>query len=332
MFGNHLNTVSANADKSSSFDASKAPVFILGMHRSGTTVLYEMLAALGYWNTLWAWHIASYDEIRSGNVEQSVSQARFVQRLADAGMETRGVDSVKASPQTKEEYCFIMDNKGFGNTLSKKGFKQFQEICQTVQSTQPTERPLLLKNPWDFGNAHVIRQLIPTARFVYIHRHPIETVDSMWRFLNGVLLKPNHYMEMLSTRYSDITRSRVKRAALQAFVQRLPGVFVNCLISWFGKSCDGYLKSIDLVPESERIEISYNELCTEPNATMARIRQHFNIVDIGIDFSEMISPRSARIDAPVLARAPKIERRMKAYIVKLEQLSAKSQRDAPALD
>ncbi len=304
---------------SPNLNSTKDPVFILGMHRSGTTVLYEMLAAMGHWNTLWAWHVASYDEIRAGKTEHAVSQAKFSQRLADAGMETRGVDAVKAGPETKEEYCFIMDNKGFGNKLTEKAFPLFQEICNTVQSTQPEVRPLLLKNPWDFGNAHVIRQLIPTARFVYIHRHPLETVNSMWRFLNAAFQEPNAYMAMMSERYLDITQSRWKWGALRGFVRRFPGTFIDGLIIWFGRNCDGYLKSIDLVPESDRLEITYDELCAQPNATMERIRNQFNIADNGVDFSGMVSRRSQKCDALVAAKSGKIDRRMAAYLQKLEQ-------------
>ena len=296
-----------------------APVFILGMHRSGTTVLYEMLAAMDHWNTLWAWHVASYDEIRSGKTEHAVSKSRFSQRLADAGMETRGVDAVKAGPETKEEYCFIMDNKGFGSKLTTKAFPLFREICETVQSTQPLDRPLLLKNPWDFGNAHVIRQIIPTARFVYIHRHPMETVSSMWRFLDAAFQEPNPYMAMMSERYLGITRSRWKMGALRTVVRRIPGAFIDGLILWFGRQCDGYLKSIDLVPESARLEITYDQLCENPNATMARIRNQFNIADNGVDFSGMISRRSGKCDRRVAAKSGKIERRMAQYLRKLEQ-------------
>lgn len=300
--------------------ATEDPVFILGMHRSGTTVLYEMLAATGHWNTLWAWHVASYDEIRAGKTEHDISRAKFAQRLADTGMETRGVDAVKARPETKEEYCFIMDNKGFGSKLTKKALPLFREICETVQSTQAESRPLLLKNPWDFGNAHVVRELIPTARFVYIHRHPIETVNSMWRFLNAAFQEPNAYLAMLSERYLGITQSRWKMGALRTVVRRIPGAFIDGLILWFGKACDAYLKSIDLVPESERMEITYDELCAQPNATMARIRQQFNVPDNGVDFSEMISRRSGRVDSRVAAKSAKIERRMAAYLTKLGQL------------
>lgn len=38
-----------------------APVFILGLHRSGTTILYEMLASTGAFDVLTAWHVIEFD-------------------------------------------------------------------------------------------------------------------------------------------------------------------------------------------------------------------------------------------------------------------------------
>ena len=299
--------------------AVRDPLFILGMHRSGTTLLYEMLSVMGHWNTLSAWHVASYDEIREGRIGHEVLQANITKRLADAGMETRGVDAVVAGPGAREEYCFIMDNKGFGNELTPRAFPMFQEICATVQGTHSCQRPLLLKNPWDFANGHVIQELIPSARFVYIHRHPMETVSSMWHFLHAALQEPNPYMEMLSRRYRDITHSRWKMGLLGNVVRRCPGSFIDALIWWFGSKCDGYLKSNSRIPEHKRIDITYDELCGHPNETMARIRQHFNVADNGTDYSSMISRRKAVCDRLVTAKSRKIERRMREYVRHMQQ-------------
>ena len=310
----------SNPATASGHDPLDSPVFILGMHRSGTTLLYEMLTETGHWNTLWAWHVASYDEIRAGGVEHAASQAAFSQRLADAGMETRGVDAVKAGPESKEEYCFIMDNKGCGTKLTPRGLPLFQEICTTVQGTHAESRPLLLKNPWDFGNAPVIRQLLPSARFVYIHRHPQETVDSMWRFLNQAFQEPNAYMAMMSQQYAGITQSRWKMGLLSNIVRRIPGLFIDGLISWFGKSCDAYLKTIDQVPAEIRVDITYDELCAHPNETIQRIRTQLDLPDDGYDFSSMISRRNRACHSLVEARSGKIERRMAAYLRHISEL------------
>lgn len=298
----------------------ESPVFILGMHRSGTTLLYELLTETENWNTLWAWHIACYDEIREGKVDHATSQAGFAQRLKDAGMETRGVDAVKAGPESKEEYCFIADNKGFGSKLTEKSFPLFCEICETVQSTQQPGRPLLLKNPWDFGNAPLIKRLIPSARFVYIHRHPIETINSMWKFLNQVFREPNHYMAMMSERYTEVINSGWRWGALSGFTKTFPGTFVNILIYWFGQQCDEYLKSIDQISDDDKVEITFDQLCGEPNETIQRIRTQLNLPDDGVDFSTRIQRRARKCDPLVESREAKINRRAAKYLDRVRRI------------
>jgi hypothetical protein len=304
----------------STSSAVRNPVFILGLHRSGTTILYEMLSAVKQWNTLWAWHIANYDQIRAGGVDHATSQLQFTDRLRRNGMETRGVDSIKAGPETKEEYCFILDNLGHGNRISRKGLPAFNELCETVQSTFTESRPLLLKNPWDFGNAPLIHELIPSARFVFIHRHPKETISSMWRLMHSVFEKPHPWLMMLSQRYEAATQNRVKRALMRAMVCRTPALFIDSLIWWTKRQCDAYLRSISRLPQDVCVEVTYQQLCNNPNETLARIRERLEVPDNGVDFSGMISPRQSRCDERIERRAAMIERKVQNYLARMKDI------------
>ena len=51
------------------------PIFIVGDHRSGTTLLYKTLVATGCFNFVKAYHIIKYDEILSNHVNQREEQA-----------------------------------------------------------------------------------------------------------------------------------------------------------------------------------------------------------------------------------------------------------------
>ncbi len=295
------------------FDPLASPVFILGMHRSGTTLLYEMLTHTGCWNTLWAWHVISFDEIESPDVDLAHSQDNLLKRFADAGLETRGVDAVKVQLETKEEYGFILDNRRQGAKITRKNLPLFHQIGKSVQRTFPEQRPLLLKNPWDFGNAPLIKELIPSAKFVYIHRPPEEAVSSMWKFLSQALLKKNEYMAMLSTRYEKLNRTRLKLGLMRRFITRHPQWFVKILVRWLGKCCDRYLNSVGQIEEHDRIEITYDQLCAAPDATIAAILSHLGMTGANVDYSAMIERRGGRIDDLVKAQLPAIERRFAAY-------------------
>lgn len=304
------------------FDPLASPVFILGMHRSGTTLLYEMLAHSGCWNTLWAWHVASFDEIEQPGADLAASQTRLTRRFQEEGLETRGVDSVKVQLETKEEYGFILDNHRQGPRITRKNFPLFCRICETVQRTHSRQRPLLLKNPWDFGNAPLIKALIPSARFVYIHRRPEEAVNSMWKFLSQSILKKNIYMAMLSTQYERVMRTRVRLGLLRFVIKRQPGIFVNGLIRWFGKACDRYLQSVGQIAAQDRMEVTYDQLCTAPEQTIRSILNHLQLQGNDVDYSSMIDRRSGRIEEIVSSRLPAIRRRFATYLQHVSAVDA----------
>lgn len=304
----------------SRFDPLDSPVFILGMHRSGTTLLYEMLSHSGCWNTLWAWHVASYDEIEPPNSNLEQSKTRLARRFADAGLETRGVDSIRVSIETMEEYGFILDNRGQGPRITRKNFSLFQDICRTVQRTFPEQRPLLLKNPWDVGNAPLIKELIPSARLVYIHRSPIEVVNSMWKFLRDVFTEKNEYLAMLSKQYERLMRTRLRIGALRWVIRHQPTIFVKGLIRWFAKSCDLYLKTVSQIAPGDRIEVTYDQLCAAPETTISAILDHCGVRGSDVDYSAMIERRSGRIDELVAAQQPIIERRFSAFIQRMNEI------------
>ena len=46
------------------------PVFILGMHRSGTSILYKMLTATDTYNPVTAYHLINYNELLSNYHQQ----------------------------------------------------------------------------------------------------------------------------------------------------------------------------------------------------------------------------------------------------------------------
>jgi hypothetical protein len=292
------------------------------MHRSGTTLLYEMLTHSGCWNTLWSWHVISYDEIEVPDVDLSRSQSDLLRRFADAGIESRGVDAVAVQLETKEEYGFILDNRRQGAKITRKNYPLFQQICRSVQRTFPDQKPLLLKNPWDFGNAPLIKELIPSARFVYIHRPPEEAVSSMWKFLNQVFLERNEYLVMLSTRYADLLRTRVRLGMLRWVIRHCPAFFVKRLIGWFGKCCDRYLKSIGQVSDTDKIEVTYDQLCGAPNETIGAILHHLGVQGANVDYATMIERRGGKIAEIVKAHMPAIERRFASYRKRIQEIES----------
>ena len=57
-------------------ELSYRPVFVLGEHRSGTTILYELLARSGSFNYLTAYHTLYFDQLLAHHVRGTTARAR----------------------------------------------------------------------------------------------------------------------------------------------------------------------------------------------------------------------------------------------------------------
>ncbi|MFH2007521.1 MAG: sulfotransferase [bacterium] len=88
------------------------PVFILGLHRSGTTILYKLLSEAVPSNVVTVYHLACYDELLHNRERKREVEARaaLTRRLGGGG-ENRGIDHVKISADAAEEYAFVLLRK-----------------------------------------------------------------------------------------------------------------------------------------------------------------------------------------------------------------------------
>jgi hypothetical protein len=198
--------------------------------------------------------------------------------------------------------------------VNQKNFEQFHFICEVIQRTHPHQRPLLLKNPWDFANGHNIKRWIPSAKFVYIHRDPVDSINSLWLFAKRVILQPWPYLAMLSKRYERFARSKIQIGALQAVVKWCPQWFVAVLIHHTIRQCTRYMQTVELIPESERVSITYPQLCDSPDETIGQVLDRLGLAGSEVDYQAMVSPRNVTIDSVVAKQKARIHRRLAKYM------------------
>lgn len=153
------------------------PVFIIGIHRSGTTLLHEVLGATRCFNIVTAYNVINNNEIvhnyLNGVTDERKSElaALFKQK----GLKNRGVDSVGVSPDMPTEYGFALRGEHYWPRLKPSNLESFIELCKKVQLTSAPDRPLILKNPVDAANFMYIKKVLPSSKFKFIHRNPIST-------------------------------------------------------------------------------------------------------------------------------------------------------------
>jgi len=278
------------------------PVFILGVHRSGTSILYKMLTATGCYNAVTAYHLLRYHELLSNYHEQREEHAK--QKLTDSfiknGLQDRGIDQLKVTADFPEEYGFLLNTQTIQMYITKKNIALFTELCKKIQYIAGNDKPILLKNPYDFPNFLYIKQVFPKARFIFIHRHPLKTISSTLNAIRRILYEKNTYTAQLSGMYDKFYTNPLLLQPLRFIFRTIPECYVVLLTRIAAKATDYYLKNIEKLPKEVYISITYEEFCQHPQEILENITEKMSLNMIKkIDAASLIRPRKVDVDYSV---------------------------------
>lgn len=175
-------------------EPAAGPLFIIGLWRSGTTVLHELVNACGGWVTPQTWQcFAPSTCFLTG----APARAAAVKRPMDQGLiATEG-------PQEDEFALLLLGEQSIyrglidprrllecGTASWSDGAGDLERWRRFVRGVAASGNGrLLLKSPGHTFRIPSLRRLFPRARFIWIGRHPGEVLASnarMWSAMMGV--------------------------------------------------------------------------------------------------------------------------------------------------
>jgi hypothetical protein len=293
------------------------PVFILGVHRSGTSILYKMLTATECFNPVTAYHLINYGELLSNYHEQKEDDAKelLTDSLQKDGLADRGIDQLKITADFAEEYGFLLGARSLQMCISKKNVALFSELCKKIQFIAGNKKPILLKNPYDFPNFLYLKEVFPNARFVFIHRNPLKTISSTLSAVRTLLQEKNPYTTRLSKIYDQWYSNPLLLQPLRFVFRFLPESGVIAFTRTTKKSTEYYLKNIEKLPTDDYISITYEDFCVHPQETLQNIMEKLSLtMPQGIDAKALMSPRSVPVDRSVQKLRRYIIKSLKEYV------------------
>jgi hypothetical protein len=291
------------------------PVFIMGDHRSGTTLLYQVLTRSGAFNYVSAYHLICYHSVLTNHAEQleAKEKDRLGERFARLGLSTRKIDNVKLTPDLPEEYGFLFKQAGPRPKLSSTTFPLFDELCRKVEYTSASSRPLLLKNPWDFNNFMYIRARIPQARFIFLHRYPLATINSQLKAARSIVSERNPYSALLADWYRDLFDSRWRLVVTRFLFSSQFGF--RTVLRHVVRASDYFLQHVPQLAAHEYTAVTYEDLCRDPEETVEKILSFVGVCSRSHgDFGSMIRPRQIALEPEVERNKTVIGRRLSKYI------------------
>ena len=295
-------------------------MFILGLHRSGTTLVYSLLARAAGFNTVTAYHLAHYDELlynRATGLE-AAARERLTRRFAALGQADRGIDRVAATADTTEEYAFLLLEKSGVRHLTSENLPHLVELARKVTHLADNDRALLVKNPYDLSKLDLIRGAFPGARFVFVHRHPLRTLTSSVAALRGLLASRNAYTAALSAPYRKLHADPLALGVARVlFHERNP---LGPLLLALGAAgqVKHYLSHVDRLPPDRVADLRYEDLCADPVATLTRVLRDLGepVRDSGSIagfIADTVAPRPIDVDPGVARLGGLIHRLMGPY-------------------
>jgi hypothetical protein len=252
------------------------PVFILGMWRSGTTVLHELLAACTGWVTPRTWQCFNPSTcFLTGAPAQETVVARPMDRGRIASHGPQEDEFALLLLGEPSAYRAFLDPRRFGecgSLLWRTGadnLPRWQYFLRGIASTARGTR-LLLKSPGHTYRLSMLRALFPKARFIWIGRH------------TGELLASN--AKMWSAMMQRYALWECPSGAMEAFLQEALRACTHIL-----EQC------LDSVPPEDLLWIDFDQLRADPNAVLQRVLRFL--------VPSEVSSMSRNLDQ-VLARIP----------------------------
>lgn len=296
------------------------PVFIMGLHRSGTTFLYQALADLLPVAYVSVYHVLCYDRILAGAKEGTAQadRAAIDARFAAAGRSTRAFDEVPLGHATPEEYGFILARKRGALRCDARTSPLVVDLCRKLVATSAGSGTVLLKNPWDTGHGPEILSLLPDARFIYLRRDPARVLSSQLKNAYHFGSGPDLLLDLL---LEEVRLARLVIGA-QRLLYRLVGrerygrVMVRLLMRDVLRESVAYRRALAALPSDRAIEVEYEALCERPAEVLGRIAGFLGLEPRGS--LEEVRPRPRRG-----ALLPLVERHEAGFRARLERALAR---------
>lgn len=273
------------------------PIFILGLHRSGTSILYKLLSKTNNYNIVTAYHLIYFDQLLNNYLtsDEDKKKEKLSQEMHKFSKD-RGIDRLKLDADFPEEYGFLLGQKSTDMTISKKNIQYFRDLCKKIQFISNNDKPVLLKNPYDFANFIKIVEFFPNARFIFIHRQPYRTLSSTIKAVQQIFSQPNWYTSQLFRQYVKIYENLLLLKSTQLVFLKIPFLGMLYLLYQMRQGTHYFLRNINQLDSGQYINVTYEELCADADSTIHKIQSFLgeNIKE-GDGFQSQIQVRKIKL-------------------------------------
>ncbi len=245
------------------------PVVILGLFRTGSTFLHNVMAADDQLRAGWMWEFGYPAGRKRAPLDDSEWRKRKCRRtlkLVDWVVPDQGEVHAVSADQLEEDFFLLEHNfssmkfvVGFGdwqlgrdllNENLEDSYRYHRLQLQALSLNQP-RRPWLLKCPWHLWNLETLMKVYPGAKIIHTHRDVAKAIGSQCS---------------LSSRIS--ARMKVHEDLSEV------GQF------WVDYAKEGLRRGLAhraTLPESQVFDLRLDDVRADPKATFAQLYEHLGL-------------------------------------------------------
>jgi len=245
---------------------SLSPIFIIGAPRSGTTIVYQYLAAVFevvYINNLWAMMPNIYPLKKSWLKKNAPYETNnyYGNSLSLFGTQEGGSIFRRWFSEGDTDHC---------ESLSHKNIKDMRNYFGKVSNK--ANKPILIKNGRNSVRLIALMKIFPNARYIFIERNPLDVAQSIVNGRIQLMSDKNQNWTVKPKEWKSIeTLPYPEQVASQVF-------FINKHIQ----------TAKELIPAEAKIIIEYSEFCVHPFKVISRISEKWNDLIIRNNLPEYI--------------------------------------------
>ena len=291
------------------------PVFVLGFHRSGTSILYKMIQSTGEFNSVTTYHVMQYDRLLYNHLQgvEELAKEKLNNFLLEHNDIDRGIDRLKMEADLPLEYAFLIDDGYVFNKLTSHNLDRFKEIYKKIQFIGENDKKFLAKNPWDFANFMFIKKHFPNAKFIFIHRHPYPFLNSSLKALRTLTKQQTVYSDLISPTAKHLSENPLINGIFRFLLSRQFPFALPLIVEHHALQARYFLDNVKKLDDESYVNVKYEDLCSKPNETMKKIMDLLDVNKNNNHFEKFIKPRNLTISQDIEKVQDYIYKRMKSY-------------------